>query len=274
MNEGIERHYGGAGGLAEVIAARFRAAGRDPATLTTADLGAIDEFHVRGRGATLELARCLEVGAGSRVLDVGSGLGGPARTLAETLGCDVLGIDLTAAYCEAATTLSRWVGLSDRVRFVQGDATVLDLPAGSVDAAMTIHAAMNIADKPAVYAGVHRALKTGRVFAVYDVLQGEGGAVHFPVPWARDAAISHLATPAEMRRLLQEQGFAIDGEFDSTEESEAWFRQKAARIDSSTPPPIGIHLLLGDDYAQMARNQVRNLVERRIRTVMFVARRR
>jgi ubiquinone/menaquinone biosynthesis C-methylase UbiE len=168
--------------------------------------------------------------------------------------------------------MSGWLGLSGRVRFVQGDATRPPFPPASFDAAMTIHVAMNIAAKDALYAAAMRALKPGRIFAVYDVLQGEGGPVVFPVPWAREPSISHLATPAEMRELLSGAGFDILEEIDSTEAGLAWFREKAAALAGAAPPPLGFQLFLGDDYARMTRNQVQNLAEKRIRTVAYVCR--
>jgi ubiquinone/menaquinone biosynthesis C-methylase UbiE len=212
----------------------------------------------------------MRLGPAARVLDIGSGLGGPARTLAETYGCHVTGIDLTAAFCAAAAALSDWVGLGGKVGFEQGDATNLPFADQSFDAAMTIHVAMNIADKPALYRNAKRVLKRGAVFAVYDILQGEGGPVHFPVPWARDPSISHLATPAEMRALLPAAGFTIADELDSTEESLAWFKDMAARMAASGGPPVTFQLFLGADFPAMARNQVRNLAEKRIRTLTYI----
>ncbi len=272
MSAQVESHYGGSGDLPGLIRERLAAAGKDVAKLTTADLAAIDEFHIRGRKATLELAERMGLAPGCHVLDIGSGLGGPARTLAEAYGCRVTGVDITRSFCEAATAMSAWVGLSDKVRFVHGDATSVGLEPGSFDAAMTIHVAMNIAAKDALYAAARRALKPGRIFAVYDVLQGEGGPVLFPVPWAREPSISHLATPAQMRELLTAAGFSILEEIDSTEASAAWFREMAARMSEGGPPPLSFGLFLGPDFAQMGRNQVQNLAERRIRTVAYICR--
>jgi ubiquinone/menaquinone biosynthesis C-methylase UbiE len=272
MSAGVESHYGGDLALAALIRERLAAAGKDVGRLATADLAAIDEFHIRGRAATLELARRMEIGRDSHVLDLGSGLGGPARTLAETFGCRVTGIDLTRSFCEAATAMSEWVGLAGRVRFVHGDATRPPFEPASFDAAMTLHVAMNIAAKDELYAAARRSLKPGRIFAAYDVLQGEGGPVLFPVPWAREPSISHLATPAQMRALLAGAGFDIVEEIDSSEASLAWFREKAAAMAGAAPPPLGFQLFLGEDYARMTRNQVQNLAEKRIRTVAYVCR--
>ena len=143
----------------------------------------------------------------SHVLDLGSGLGGPARTLAELTGCTVTGIDLTPEFCEVATALSEWTGLSDRTRFQVGDATATGLPDAAVDAAMTVHVAMNIPDKAALYAEAFRVLRPGGRFVVYDVLQGEGGDVQYPVPWANDPSTSFLATPEDMRAAAPRSRF-------------------------------------------------------------------
>lgn len=271
MAEAVASHYAGSANLADAIANSLRKAGKDLDRLATADLGTVDEFHIRGRKATLEIAQSLGLSASSHVLDIGSGLGGPARTVAEAHGCRVTGIDLTQAFCDAAAAMSAWVGLADRVAFRQGDATRLPFEDDIFDAAMTIHVAMNIAAKDRMYAEARRVLKPGARFAVYDVLQGEGGEVHFPVPWAREPSISHLATPEEMVALLEGAGFDILDTRDSTEESQAWFEAMAGQ-PAKAPPAVSFQLFLGEDFPAMARNQVANLRERRIRTVTYVCR--
>lgn len=269
MVDQVAAHYAGGRALADQIAENLRKAGKDLAGLKTCDLETVDEFHIRGRKATLELAEQMKLSADAQVLDIGSGLGGPARTLAETYGCTVTGIDLTDAFCEAARTLSDWVGLGDYVSFQQGDATELPFADNQFDAAMTIHVTMNIAAKDNVYTHAKRVLKPGGIFVVYDVLQGEGGDVLFPVPWAREPSISHLATPAEMRSLLTDSGFKILDVHESTDESQQWFEARLASLKESGPPPVSFQIFLGNDFPAMTRNQVQNLQERRIRTVSF-----
>ena len=112
-----------------------------------ADLAAVDEFHIRGRRATLEIIEALGLTADSHVLDLGSGLGGPARTLAEVTGCTVTGVDLAPEFCQVAAAFSEWTGLSGRTRFHVGDATATGLPDESLDAAMTVHVGMNIPEQ-------------------------------------------------------------------------------------------------------------------------------
>ena len=272
MTQDVMTHYGSTGALADAIVESLRNAGIDLANLQTSDLAAVDEFHIRGRKATLELAERMELGEQARVLDIGSGLGGPARTLAEVYGCHVTGIDLTQEFCDAAETLSRWVDLSDRVTFKQGDATNLPFDNDQFDAAMTIHVAMNIPDKKKMYLEARRVLKPGGIFAVYDVLQGEGGDVLFPVPWAREPSISHVVTSKKMESLLTDVDFQILNTYDSTDESQIWFESMTTRMAESGPPPVTFQAILGDDFSEMARNQVRNLAERRIGTVSYICR--
>lgn len=272
MNTDIETHYGGSGDLLDQIRRGLQAAGKDIDNVTAADLATMDEFHIRGREATLELAERMELSPDCHVLDMGSGLGGPARTVADAYGCKVTGVDLTRVFCDTAGVLSDWLGLSDKVRFVHGDATDLPFESATFDAVMTIHTAMNVPAKDVFYASARRVLKPGGVFAVYDVVQGEGGPVLFPVPWARDDSTSSLATPEEMRALLAAAGFEIEDEIDSSDESLEWFRKVTARIAESGPPPVNAGFFLGDEFSRMAGNQVRNLEERRARTVTYICR--
>ena len=269
MADRVASHYSENLKLADAIAEKLRSVGKDLNKLTTTDLVIVDEFHIRGRKATLELGEKMNLSSHSHVLDIGSGLGGPARTLAETYGCRVTGIDLTQAFCDAATAMSDWVGLGGRVSFKQGDATNLPFENQAFDAAMTIHVAMNIAAKDKMYLEARRVLKPGGVFAVYDVLQGEGGEVLYPVPWAREPSISHLATPDEMKSLLTSAGFKLLDVQDSTQESQSFFEKMTAEMAKTGTSPVIWQLFLGDDFPTMARNQVRNVTERRIRTVSY-----
>jgi ubiquinone/menaquinone biosynthesis C-methylase UbiE len=160
MADRVASHYSENLELADVIAQSLRDAGKDLNRLTTTDLAIVDEFHIRGRKATLELAGQMNLNADSRVLDIGSGLGGPARTLAETYGGRVTGIDLTQTFCDAAIAMSDWVGLGKLTSFKQGDATNLPFDSKTFDAAMTIHVAMNIAAKDKMYLEARRVVKS------------------------------------------------------------------------------------------------------------------
>lgn len=259
-------------GLKERILDALQRAGKDVDRLVAEDLAPLDEFHVRGREATLELARAAALAPGLGVLDVGSGLGGPSRTMARDWGCHVTGIDLTEDYCDAATMLADRLGLSMQVEYQTGDALALPFADASFDRVWTQHTAMNVADKAALYAGMFRVLKPGGLLAIYDVLQGPGGSSLFPVPWARDETGSFLVTPDELRGLLQGAGFVIEAWHDSTEAGREAFARAVARMEAQGLPPLGLHLLLGDRFMEMARNQARNLAEGRILLAQVIAR--
>lgn len=272
VNEAIQTHYTRAE-LGEVILAALEKAGKDVTRLTPEDLAPIDEFHIRGRAATFELARAAGLDASKHVLDVGSGIGGTSRCLAEEFGCRVTGIDLTDEYCRAAAILSARIGLAHLVDFRQGDATELPFDDQTFDVVWTEHAAMNIPDKTRLYREMHRVLKPGGTLAIYDVLAGPSGPVLFPVPWARTPDTSFLVQPSELRRLLEEAGFTITDWSDTTEAARAWFVSLAEKIQKNGFPSLGFHVLLGADFQAMAQNQGRNLQEGRIVLGQVVARR-
>jgi ubiquinone/menaquinone biosynthesis C-methylase UbiE len=232
----------------------------------------VDEFHVRGREATLELAQAVALTPSNRVLDVGCGLGGASRYLASAFGCQVVGIDLTPDYVETARLLAARFGLDHRVRYECADALALPFREAEFDVVWTQHAAMNIADKAGLYAEMFRVLKPGGCLALYDILAGEGGEVHFPSPWARKASISFLIKPDVLNRLLTAVGFRLSSWRDTTELGRAYYRQMLQVIRESGPPPLGFHLLMGDDFRAMASNLLRNLEENRIALIEVVAR--
>ena len=269
----INAHYGGAARLDAILAA-LRAAGKDVDALAIDDLAPFDQFHTGARASTLGLAQLARLGPDLRVLDVGGGIGGPARVLARAHGCRVTVVDLTEEYCRIGAELTRRTGLADRVDFRHGDALALPFPAQSFDVAWTQHSTMNIPDKAALYREIHRVVRPGGRYAFHEVVAGPAGSPpHFPVPWARDPSVSALASPEDMRRHLAGAGFEEAAWRDSTAEALAWFRPRAAS-QSGSRAPLGLHLLLGPDVGTMLANILRNLEDGRIAVVQGVAERR
>ena len=263
------KHYGQRN-LGESILAALRRMGKDVDALQPEDLAPVDAFHIRGRAATEELARFCKAAPEHRVLDVGCGLGGTARYLALHFGCRVTGLDLTPEYVDAATMLTARLKLADRVEFRVGSALEMPFEPASFDLVWTEHAQMNIADKPKLYGEIHRVLKAGGRFAFHDVLQGPGGDVYYPVPWATDASHSALIGPAELRKLLQSLGFDVKLWEDKTGPATEYFRKGVQALRGGAKPALGFHTLIGAIFPQTAENQLRNLEEHRIVLVQGV----
>lgn len=268
----VGAHYGRAG-LGDAILAALRGAGKDVDHLTIDDLAPLDQFHTRGKEATLELARLAGVTRETRVLDVGGGVGGPARTLAHETGCQVTVLDLTEEFCRVGEDLTRRTGFSDRVSFRPGDATAMPFGDASFDLAFTQHSSMNVERKERLYAEIHRVLRPGGRLALHEIMAGRNQPIHFPVPWARQPSISHLRPPEEIQAVLRDLGFVQVAWHDQSADALEWFGKRAAAVQAGALPPVGLHLLLGDDFGVMFRNQVRNLAEDRVRIVMAVWRR-
>lgn len=252
----------------------MKSAGIDTEWLTTEDLGPIDEFHLGGLAQTEALCRSLGLRPGMRVLDVGCGIGGPARHMALRWNVRVDGIDLTPAFIQAATGLTRRVGLDDRVRCEVASALALPFDDAKFDAAIMIHVGMNLPDKGAAFAEVERVLKPGGLFALYDVTSETPGRLLYPMPWAADAAISFVASRQAYRRSLTEAGFTIEQDDDRSAfvlEQAAMMRERIAR---DGPPQLGLHLVIGADAKPRLTNVMTALEQGTIAPVAFVARTR
>ena len=229
VNEAVKTHYGRTD-LADVILAALEKAGANMEQLSLEELAPIDEFHIRGRAATLELAQAAGLRSTHRVLDIGSGIGGTSRCLAKEFACRVTGIDLTDEYCQVASMLTAKVGLDGLVDYRQGDATNLPFEDNEFDVVWTEHVAMNIPDKRRFYSEMHRVLKPGGTLAIYDVLAGSSGPALYPVPWARTPDTSFLVSPQELRRLLQDTGFTVSDWRDSTAQA------RECKVGGENPP--------------------------------------
>ena len=268
VDQGISGHYTpmDLGAALRSVLAGLRATGKDPDALTPDDLAPVDQFHSRGKAATVELARLAGLRGGERVLDVGGGVGGPARTLAGEFGCSVTVLDLTEAYCRIGERLTELTRLTDRVSFRHGSAYEMPFEDASFDVAWTQHSSMNMDNKERLYAEIHRVLRPGGILALHEIMAGPVQPIHFPVPWATDPAISFLRRPEEVRALLRELGFAERAWLDTTPQSLAWFRERvpAGPAAGSAPPPLGPHLLVGPHLGAGFRNTIRNCEEQRL----------
>lgn len=262
----VADHYERADALAVVTAGLDRIA-PDGRTIRLDELGGFDHLHTAGPLSTATMADLLSPDADDTVLDAGCGLGGPARYLADRFGCRVVGVDLTPQFVEAGRVISARTGFDDRVDLRVGDLLDLDLPDASVDHAWTQHVAMNIADRPRLYSEIRRVVRPGGRFAMLDVIDGGGGELHFPVPWATDASQNHLVTREQMRQLLGDAGFRVDLDEDPAGDLvPAMQRMLSAPTDAQLTTAMLI-----DGVDVKGPNYMRNLAEGRSALALMVA---
>ena len=266
----VAQHYGVAD-LTERILKALAAAGIDTERIDPEQLAPVDEFHIGGRAATVHAVARMGLTAAQHVLDVGCGIGGATRYLAQSIGCRVTGIDLTPGYIAAAEELARRTGLADRIAYRVGSALAMPFPDAAFDAAITLHVAMNIKDRRGLYREVARVLKPGAVFCVYDVMRGRSDALQYPLPWADTPATSHLTTPEEMRALLGDAGFEVTEVEDRSQFAVDFFRQSLANAASGAPP-LGLHIVMGANTRSKFQNMLANLQAAAIAPTLMVAR--
>jgi SAM-dependent methyltransferase len=257
----IEAYWSRAG-IGQAILDALSALGKDGQALTVDDLAPLDQFHGGGKPATVRLARLAALQPDTRVLDVGGGFGGPARTLAAEFGCRVTVIDLTETYVRAAEMLTERLGLAERVRHRVGNALALPFDDASFDVVWTQNSGMNIEDKAGLYAGFHRVLRPEGLLVMQEPMAGPLEPPIYPLMWARDPGSSFLRRPAEMLALIEDAGFT----------ARAWDDVTAETGGSGAPVPVHSvqRLVMGDALNDVIRAGNRNRAEHRIVMVQAV----
>ena len=264
------------GSLLEKIRAGIESIGKTPATVTVDDLAAVDEFHIGGRRASEDFISQLDLAPDHRTLDVGCGIGGTSRFVASRFGCHVTGIDLTPEFIETGCALCDWVELGHRIELHQGNAVSMPFAEGAFDAAFMLHVGMNIPDKVGLFAEIFRVLKPGAVFGVYDVMKSTDEPLTYPVPWSSVPETSALASPDEYIDALERAGFKILKQRNRREFAATFFEETRRRLEAAggTPPPLGVHIAMGDTAPVKVRNMVENIAAGRVAPVEVIAKRK
>ncbi len=272
LSTGIQRQYGGAAIVQRVLQA-LTESGHDVGRLTAEMLYPYDQLHGRGFAATKENAAKLNLNELTHVLDVGSGVGGPARYMTRTFGCRVTGIDMTKDFVAAAKELTERCGLSDKVVFRQGDALAMPFGEASFDAASCLNVAMNIRDKAKLAREICRVLKPHGRLVWTETTQGPGGEPYYPLPWARNPDISFLVSAAELRKTIERAGLHIVEWIDETEAVRAGLLQGGRKSQQAKPSFMENQVIMGDDFPERLNNSRRNELEQRTISIFAVAQR-
>lgn len=265
VHDRVTGHYGRPGLHDQLLAAAERA-GLDTANLSPLDLSAADQFHIGALDASHTVFERLRAEPGHHVLDVGSGIGGPARVLAHEVGCRVTGVDLTPEYTETARALATAVG-SVGVEFRTADVTDLPFEDGTFDRAMMLHVGMNLPDKAAVFAEVRRVLTDDGRFVIFDLMRTGHEDVVYPVPWAVSAEASFLATEADYRAHLAGAGFEVGDAVDLTGEGLAFI----ARMREQGPQVLGTQVVVGPAWPERIGNAATALADGVLEAILLEA---
>lgn len=244
--------------------------GRGLENLTLDDLQPVDEFHIRGQVATMELIKLSGFSADMHILDVGCGIGGSARRLADVVGCRVTGVDLSEHYIATADAISGLVGMEGKVEFQASDALNLPFNDATFDGIWSIQMNMNITDKVDWLREQCRVLKPGGRLVLYEVCGNVNVPPHFPVPWAQDSTMSNLVLPEVFRDHIVTAGFKVEAWHDKTDLAREAFAQVPEPSHDHELPELGVHLLVGRDILHKAYNLRRNLEEKRVSLIEAV----
>lgn len=243
LNENVRAHYHRTD-LFEEILKRLVEQGVNPDEVSRNHIAGVDEFHVRGAAVSKELASSVEI-KNCHILDVGCGIGGPCRMLADEFNCRVTGIDLNEEYIRTAQKLTELTGLHNQIDFIQGNATELPFEENIFDVVWTQHVQMNIPDKSEFYSEINRVLKNDGYFLYYDIFKKDNGDIKYPVPWAETSEMSFLFTSDDVHEILKQQNLKKISTANQTQAGIDFFEKMISKIKSSGPPTIGLNLLMG-----------------------------
>jgi SAM-dependent methyltransferase len=268
-SKSISEHWGSGDVYAKIIKA-MEAASISPDTVTVEQLAPLDHFHARGFPATVELGDALPIQSGQLIIDIGCGIGGPARYLARRFGCRVSGVDITQPFVEAANKLTALLKMERQVEIELGDGQRLPYGDAIFDGGYTQHVTMNIADRALFFREAFRVLKPGAFFAITEHGLGPEGSPHYPVPWSEDGSGSYLVLPVDTVTYLKEAGF-VDVDVEHTGAKYLQGYQRAIELAAlGALPPLGVHVLMGQTAPAKTRNAARNIEEGRTHPIQVI----
>ena len=262
LNSQIEEHYYQPDLYNDIIN-RLKELDVDLNKVTRKDIAGVDEFHVRGVEVSRELAKIANINS-SKVLDIGCGIGGPCRMLADEFNCDTVGIDISKEYVATASKLSELVGLSHSTKFIHGDATNLPFQNNEFDVVWTQHVQVNISDKQKFYNEIDRVLKGNGAFIYYEVFKKGSEEIKYPLPWANESRINFLEQSSKIDAILQQLGMVKKQSTNQTESGIKVLEKMLDRISKRGVPRLGLNVLMGASTKNKIANLLNGLKERKI----------
>lgn len=248
MTNSVAQHYGNDGIVSRIVSA-LADAGFDTNDLEPNVFAGADEFHIGGRKGSEYVAKALDIEPGQRLLDIGSGIGGPARFIANTLDVTVEGIDLTPEFVEAAVEISEMVGMTEQVSFEVGSATSIPFEDDTFDASTMLHVGMNISDKGLLFSEMARVTKPDGSIVVYDVMRTGEDDLVFPMPWSSTSEYSFVDTVNAYVKAAESAGLELLTVDDHAEMALSFFSNPP-----SDPPPVNLGHLMGTGMPEMVAN--------------------
>ena len=248
MDDSVAQHYGNDGIVSRITSA-LAEAGFDTNNLEPDVFAGADEFHIGGRKGSEFVADALEIDPGQLVLDIGSGIGGPARYIANTLGVKVEGIDLTPEFVEAASEITEMVGMTEQVSFQVGSATSIPFDDDTFDASTMIHVGMNIADKELLFNEIARGSKSDAKIVIYDDMRTGEDDLVFPMPWSSTTEFSFVEPVDVYVAAAEKAGLKLVTVDDYAEVARSFFNNPP-----SEPPPVNLGHLMGTGMPEMFAN--------------------
>jgi ubiquinone/menaquinone biosynthesis C-methylase UbiE len=269
MTQSISDHWGTGDVYARIIAA-MEAASLSPSNVTVEQLAPVDHFHARGLPATIELADALPIQAGHHIVDIGCGIGGPARYFAKRFGCRVSGVDITGPFVEAGNKLTKLLKMEDQVDVGLGNGEQLPYGDGAFDGGYAQHVTMNVADRARFFGEAFRVLRPGAFFALTEHGLGPNGSPLYPLPWSEDGSGAYLVTPAETVTYLEKAGFVDIRMEDTGAKYLAGYQRVMELAAQGALPAFGMQILLGPTAPTKTRNAARNIQEGRTHPVQVI----
>jgi SAM-dependent methyltransferase len=258
------------GGIASRILKALESAGIDSDNLTVDALDPLEELHLGGRRHTLRMAGLAGLTRGMHVVDIGCGIGGPARALAHHFGCRVKGVDLTEEFCSVGRMLTERTRLTDMVEIHHADAVDLPFADETFDLAWMQHTITNVPDKAGLFREIARVLRPSSKAVLYEVLSGTSPVAYFPVPWTRDASVSFPVGEAELLAHIESAGFECVTWEELTHKLIEFLSRVLTKSTPEKRPGLNPGVILGPQYRTMMLNVLKNLEEDRMRIIQAV----